>query len=239
MSAQPAEPTPAAPAAPATPAPPTPEAPPVPEADPSTLESAHALIQKLRDEVKSVKADRTPQDEKDAKVIASLKRQLEGMQSPEDVKKEMAQAIGLALGLVEDETIDPAKLTESLTASQADTKQAKVALAVYQNAGTAGGDPVALLDSTTFLKSVVGIEPTDSAAVAAAIKAAVEANPRLGAAPSTPPEPRTPAPNPAQGGSGSGVGPDLAAQIAEATAKGDWKTAIALETQKLATAPKP
>jgi hypothetical protein len=62
-------------------------------------------------------------------------------QAAEDAKKELAQTIGKALGLVEDEPIDPAKLTESLTTAQADAKQAQVALAVFQNAGTAGGDP--------------------------------------------------------------------------------------------------
>lgn len=231
MTATPPEPAP--PVAPATP--PAPEAP-ASEADPSTLESAHALIQKLREEVKTAKADRTPQDEKDAKVIASLKRQLESTPSADDVKKEMAQTIGKALGLVEDEQIDPAKLTESLTSAQQDAKKARVALAVYQNAGTAGGDPVALLDSTTFLASVAGLDTSDPAAVTAAIQAAVKANPRLGAA--TPATPRTPAPLPGQGGSGGGA-PNAEALIAEATAKGDWQTAVALETQKLATAPKP
>lgn len=49
---------------------------------------------------------------------------------------------------------------------------------------------------------------------------------------------RLPAANPAQGSSGSGA-PDLGAQIAAAQSKGDWQTAIALETQKLATAPPP
>ena len=150
-------------------------------------------------------------------------------QAAEDAKKELAQTIGKALGFVEDEPIDPAKLTESLTAAQAEAKQAQVALAVYQNASTAGGDPVALLDSTTFLKSVAGIDPSDSAAVAAAIQSAVEANPRLGAAT----EPRTPAPNPAQGSSAGGA-PDLDSQIAAAQQAGDVRQAIHLQNQKLA-----
>lgn len=147
-------------------------------------------------------------------------------QAAEDARTELAQTIGKALGLVKDEPIDPAKLTESLTTAQADAKRAQVALAVYQNAGTTG-DPVALLDSTTFLKSVEGIDPTDAAAVAAAIKSAVEANPRLGAATGIQP----PAPNPAQGASAGGA-PDAAALMAEAKRKGDWQTVIALENQK-------
>ncbi len=149
-------------------------------------------------------------------------------QAAEDAKKELAQTIGKALGFVEDEPIDPAQLTESLTVAQSQAKQAQVALAVYQNAGTVG-DPVALLDSTTFLKSVADIDPTDTAAITAAIEAAVAANPRLGAAPT---DPRTPAPNPAQGSSAGGA-PDLDSQIAAAAKAGDTRLAIHLQNQKL------
>lgn len=124
-------------------------------------------------------------------------------QAAEDARKEVTQSIAKALGLVEDEASDPAKLTESLTTAQADAKRARVELAVFRNAGTAGGDPAALLDSSSFLTSLAAIDPSDSEAVSAAIQAAVMANPRLGAAPA---EPRTPAPNPAQGSSASGVG---------------------------------
>lgn len=135
-------------------------------------------------------------------------------QAAEDAKKELAQTIGKALGLVEDEPIDPAKLTESLTASQAEANTARVELAVFRNASTVGGDPSALLDSTSFLKSLDGIDPNDSTAVQAAIVKAVEANARLGAAPA---DPRTPAPNPAQGSSSSG--PGGVSQLTEADVK--------------------
>jgi hypothetical protein len=199
--------------------------------EPTDAESWKNLVGKLREEIKAVKADRTPQDEKDAKVIASLRKQLESTPSPEDVKKEMAQAIGKALGLVKDEPIDPAKLTESLTTSQAEAKQARVELAVFRSAAAAGGDPAALLDSSSFLASLAAVDPSDSAAVTAAIQAAVAANPRLGAAPAGP---QPPAPNPAQGSSASGAPPDAAALIAEAKRKGDWQTVVALENQKLA-----
>lgn len=123
-------------------------------------------------------------------------------QAAEEARKELANTIGKALGIVEDgaET-DPAKLTESLTASQREAQQARVELAVFRNAATAGGDPAALLDSSSFLKSLDGIDPSDGAALTAAIQAAIEANPRLGAAPA---EPKAPAPNPAQGSSASG-----------------------------------
>lgn len=121
-------------------------------------------------------------------------------QAATDARNEFAQTIGKALGLIKaDETVDPAKLAEQLTASGAETRKAQVALAVYQAAGTTA-DPGALLDSTSFLASLKDIDPSDSAAMQTAITAAVESNPRLGAAPGT----RLPASNPAQGSSGSG-----------------------------------
>lgn len=215
-----------------TPPTPTPPSPPVDAPAPSNIEGYRALVEKLRTELKDTKADRTPQDEKDAKAIATLKRQLAEVKSPEDVRQELAQSIGKALGLVKDEPLDPAKLTEELTASQSAAKQARVELAVYRAAGAVKGDPSALLDSTSFLRSLDGIDPSDTAAVQAAITTAVAANPRLGAAPT---DPKIPAPNPAQGAGGGGA-PDRSALIAAAQKAGDWKTVMALENQKLAVA---
>lgn len=51
--------------------------------------------------------------------------------------------------------------------------------------------------------------------------------------------PRTPAPDPSQGARGGQPGPDLQAQIDAAKAKGDFKTAIALERSKLQSIPRP
>ncbi len=151
-------------------------------------------------------------------------------QAAEEATKELTQTIAKALGLVADEAADPAKLTESLTTAQAEAKQARVELAVFRNAGDAKGDPAALLDSTSFLKKLEAIDPTDAAAVQAAIADAVAANPRLGAAPS---DPKTPAPNPAQGSSASGA-PGFDHQIAEATKAGNHQLAIALKQQRSA-----
>ena len=136
-------------------------------------------------------------------------------QAADNARKELANTIGKALGIVEDgaET-DPAKLTESLTASQAEAKQARVELAVFRNAAAAGGDPAALLDSASFLAKVANLDPSDSDALTGAIKAAVEANPRLGVAPA---DPKAPAPNPAQGSSASGA--PAGGQLSEAEVK--------------------
>lgn len=138
-------------------------------------------------------------------------------QAAEEARKELANTIGKALGIVEDgaET-DPAKLTESLTTSQREAKQARVELAVFRNAAAAGGDPAALLDSASFLAKVADLDPTDSAALGDAIKAAIEANPRLGAAPAGP---KPPAPNPAQGASAAGAPAQRAGSLGEALQK--------------------
>lgn len=148
----------------------------------------------------------------------------------ETARAELAQSIGKALGLVKDDPIDPAKLTEELTAEKTAAQHARVELAVFKAAGAVNGDPAALLDSTSFLKSLDGIDPTDTAAVQAAIQTAITANPRLGVETG----PRQPAPNPAQGSSASGA-PDLSMQIAEATKAGNHALAITLKRQLAAS----
>ena len=181
--------TPAAPAAPAVPQAPAAAVPaePVKPVDPPKANpwddpaAAKTEIERLRKENGS--------DRVNAKAQAAT-----------DARNEFAQTIGKALGLIKDnEPADPAKLTEQLTASSAEARAARVELAVFRAAGSIA-DPVALLDSKTFLASVKDIDPADAAALQAAIASAVESNPRLGSA--TPS--RLPAPNPAQGSSASG-----------------------------------
>ena len=190
MSVAPAEPTPPAPteppaaaaAPPVGPKPTEPPKAPEPTSNPwDDPKAAQAEIERLRRENGSERVN--------AKA-----------QAAEDARNELAQSIGKALGLVKDEALDPAKLTQELTASQTAAQQARVELAVFRAAPAVNGDPAALLDSTSFLKSLEGIDPNDSAAVQAAISTAVAANSRLGAAT----DPRSPAPNPAQGASASG-----------------------------------
>ncbi|MFF3353376.1 hypothetical protein ACFYWN_12125 [Streptomyces sp. NPDC002917] len=105
-------------------------------------------------------------------------------QAADDARAELAQQIGKALGIVQDDqTADPAKLTEQLTASQAAARQTAVQLAVYRTAAAAGGDADALLDSRSFIDTLTDVDPADATAVTAAITAAVTANPKLAAAP--------------------------------------------------------
>lgn len=151
----------------------------------------------------------------------------------DEARAELAQQIGKALGLVTDETLDPAALLDKANTSGVAARQAQTELAVFRAADAANGDPLALLDSRTFLAKVAEIEPTDTAALAAAITEAVAENPRLGkTAPAAPAVPGAGMkPNPAQGSSAS---PPLGldAQIAAAEQTGDFKTAIRLKAAK-------
>jgi len=106
----------------------------------------------------------------------------ENKEQAESEKTQMLKNIAKALGLADDETPDPDKLSAQLTASQAEARERAVELAVYRAAGTAGADPDALLDSRTFINKVKNLNPSDdnfSASVAEAIAAAVESNPKL------------------------------------------------------------
>ena len=185
-----------------------PEAPKVPESPWDDPVAAKAEIERLR-------------KENGAERVNAKK------QAADDARAELTQSLAKALGIVKDEPLDPAQLTQELTAAQSTARQAQVDLAVYRNAATAGADPSALLDSSSFLKSLADIDPNDAAAVQVAITAAVTANPRLGAET----EPRTPAPNPAQGAAGGGA-PGLDDQIAAATKAGNHALAIALKRQQ-------
>ena len=105
-------------------------------------------------------------------------------QAAEQARQQLANEIGKALGLVKgDEKVDPEKLAADLQASQSETLQAKRELAVYRGASAAGGDPDALLDSNSFLRSIESVDPTDTEKITAAIKEAVKNNSKLSMVP--------------------------------------------------------
>jgi hypothetical protein len=93
--------------------------------------------------------------------------------------REQFDTIAKAFGAKADEPADPAVLAEQVTQEQAKAREAAVQLAVYRNAAAAGANPDALLDSASFLRTLAEVDPTDPAAVTAAITAATETNPRL------------------------------------------------------------
>lgn len=182
--ATPAPETPEAPAA-ATPEPPKPTEPKKPESPWDDPTAAKAEIERLRRENASSRTN--------AKASAA-----------DEARKELAQTIGKALGLVTDEPVDPAELTKQLTATQAQAQQAALELAIFRAAPDASAAN-ALLDSRSFLAKIADLDPTNADAITAAVGEAVQNTPALGK--------RTPAPNPAQGSSGSG--PSSASQMTE------------------------
>lgn len=198
---------------------------------PVDLDGYQRLVEKLREENRSLKSDRTPQDEKDARAIARLKQQLkEGdpaakAAAADQARQELAQAVGRAAGLIKDDAAaDPAKLVEQMTA---EVRQMRVSLAVHQAAPTVGADPNGLLDSRAFMDKAAALDPTDTAGIASLITETVAANPRMAVATVQPPMQR----NPAQGASAS---PPLGLQeqIAAATKAGDIREAIRLKSRQ-------
>lgn len=104
-----------------------------------------------------------------------------------DTVAKVAQALG-----IETAAPTPEQIAQQLAAAQQSSVQLARENSVLRAAVTAGADPNALLDSRSFLDSIGSIDPTDSAAVEAAVKAAVAANPRYAAATAAAPPPAPP-----------------------------------------------
>lgn len=166
----------------------------------------------------------------DARSEAGKARTTAKQNAADEAKAEIAQTIAKALGIVDaDAPPDPVKLTAQVAEQTATARQAQVELAVFRNADAAAGDPGALLDSRTFLADIKDVDPSDGAAIQAAITKAVTANPRLGRTEPVAPGMR---PNPAQGRSASaplGVAERIAAAEEAAQKTGDNRAAIRLK----------
>ncbi len=187
---------PAAPAAPATP--PAPAAPAAPEAraeskppwgdDPTKFDpdKAWKLIQNIKGDLAETKSKTA------AEIAAAAAKAAEDAQ-----KATLAQFAKLLTGEGEPET-DPAKLNASLTElkgkvtatetqlteAQAAVKDSQRAFAVALLAPTLGADTTKLLTHEAFKNSIASVEPTDQAAIQAAITKAVQDTPTLKATPS-------------------------------------------------------
>lgn len=170
----------AAPEAPPTDAPPA-DAPPVPAPpagtppaeQPNDAETPDAKIARLEQSVKDANAE-------------AAKHRVKGKTAADEAQAELAQRIGKALGLVQDEQATPEQLTQQVIdattareTAEAAAKAAQVELAVFRAADAAGADAQALLDSRSFTDSLADVDSTDSEAITNAIKAAVTNNPRL------------------------------------------------------------
>ena len=234
-------PTPPEPAAPATPAQPATPAAPAPAAEPATEPSGKApkfdgefdlarfekLVENLRGDVAAEKAKRE---------AAEKAAEQKAKEQQDDLLKKVAAAFGLDTGAEKPPT--PEELTQKLAEEQARTKasddrarQTQVELAVYRSAAKHGGDPDALLDSRGFANAVAKLDPSSEsfgADVEKAVKAAVEANPKLGVVKPAEPKPAVPAGGAPMGGAPGGkkqLGAEDAArmtpeQIAKAVEEG-------------------
>lgn len=148
----------------------------------------------------------------------------------DQARQELAQTIGKALGLVQDDTPpDPAQLATTAQEAVARANAAEVELAAYKAAGTHGANPVELLDRRSVTTQLDKLDPTAddfATQVDAIVKKAVTDNPQLLAQ------------APAAGASstdragGTGELADLDAQIAAAEKAGDHRRAIQLKRQK-------
>ena len=185
MSEPTVAPAPAA-AAPTQPAPtpaPAPAAPPA--AAPSATDPA-AEIARLTAELETWKGHSRGWETK-------AKANLQAAQANAEREAKLAE-VAKALGLP-DPTPSAEQIAQQLTAAQQSTAQLARENAVLRAASAAGADPNALLDSRSFLDSIKAVDPTDTAAVQAAVQAAVAANPRYaatGAAPAGPQQPAAP-----------------------------------------------
>jgi len=148
-----------------------PAAPPAPVQPPAPAQAAPAApvqgkVEELPEWAQKLIADTRKEagDNRVAKTAAETKAQ--------SILDAIAKATGTAV-----ET-DPAKLAADLTAAQQTAATAARELAVYKAASNLA-DPVKLLDRTSFTTAIAGIDPTDGAALKAAIEAVVAADDTL------------------------------------------------------------
>ncbi|MFF5984416.1 hypothetical protein ACFY78_36795 [Streptomyces olindensis] len=155
---------------------------PKPPAKKDGNEDPAATIARLQKELKAANADA-------AKARTTAKKT-----AADEARSEIVKELGKALGLIKDDDKeqappDPAALKAQIEKATAAHRETAVELAVYRGASKYGADPDALTDSRAFLSSIKDLDPADEGfakAVSAAIKKAVEDNPKLKSAPAAP-----------------------------------------------------
>ncbi|MFZ3569273.1 hypothetical protein ACNYS0_20185 [Streptomyces sp. BH034] len=118
----------------------------------------------------------------DARKEAGKTRTTAKQRAADEARQDLTQQL---LGILDPskagQQATPEELTQQLEAEQAKARTTAVELAVYRTARDAGGDPDALLDSRSFAAAIADLDPSDTAAVRAAVEQAVADNPKLAA----------------------------------------------------------
>lgn len=97
----------------------------------------------------------------DARAEAGKGRITAKQKAADDARTEIAQQIGKALGLVQDDgPPDPAKLTEQVADLSGQLRAARSELAAYRAAGTEGANASRLLNSRSFVEKLAALDPT-------------------------------------------------------------------------------
>jgi hypothetical protein len=107
--------------------------------------------------------------------LEKVRREAAANRVAKNAETERVNAILKAAGIKTDDP-DPVEVAKQ---SASEAQAAKRELAIFKAAATTGADPTRLLDSNSFLASIAGLDPSDGAAVNAAITAALAANPNL------------------------------------------------------------
>lgn len=92
-------------------------------------------------------------------------------------RQKLVDEVAGMLGLKPD--LNPEVLSESLRQAQDERAASIRELAIYKSASQSGADPAKILDSRSVMQTLADVDPNDHAALAAAIQAAVAANPTL------------------------------------------------------------
>lgn len=146
---------------------------------------------------------------RDARAEAAKTRTSAKQTAADEARQELTAQIARALGLAEDEEVDPGELTAQIEQAQAAAWRSGVELQVFRAAGQFGASADALLDSLTFIDSLddlVDVDPRSaefSAHLEAKVQAAMEKNPNYRAAGQAPAAPTAPRPDRSQGPRGA------------------------------------
>lgn len=176
-----APPTPTAPAAAVPPAPPAPPAPAAPAGEPQDVASLPAWAQQL---ITTTRAE-----------AANWRTRAQGT-APQPGEPGAPAVPPVAPGAPETPPAEgdvnrlPRWAQQAVTDGQGAARTLAVQSAVIAAAPAAGADIARLLDSTSAMRSLAAVDPSDPTAVAAAITAAITAQPYLAAAGTTAGPPR-------------------------------------------------